>query len=150
MVPLKRILVATDFSKSSEAALSYGRELARAVGGSLDVMHVASDLAALAVTAEGFTPDLTTLQSDTEEAARKKLESLLTATDRQKLNATATVLTGSKPAEAIVTYAADKQVDLIVVGTHTQSRVEHLLLGSVAERVVRTARCPVLAVRPPS
>ena len=65
------------------------------------------------------------------------------------LNATATVITSMSTASTIVQFAKDHAIDLIVMGTHGRGALEHLLVGSVAERVVRTAPCPVLTVRHP-
>jgi nucleotide-binding universal stress UspA family protein len=89
------------------------------------------------------------LQQDVEEAARKQLERLITEEDRVALHAKPVVITAvSKPA-AIVGYASEHRMDLIVMGTHGRGAVSHLLMGSVAERVVRTATCPVLTVHHP-
>lgn len=144
------ILVATDFTASAEAALEHGRSIAREYGGALDVLHVAPDLAAGVMGMQGFTEALGQIQIETEDAARKRLRSLLTDADRRDLSARAVVLTAPRPADAILGYARDEGIDLIVVGTHARGAVAHLMLGSVAERVVRGARCPVLTVRGPA
>jgi len=144
---LKNILVATDFSETSEAAVVYARQLARAFGSTLHVLHVAGSVMATAVGAEGYTVDFSGLQREVEEAARKQLDALITEEDRRTRAAKATVLTSNSPAEAIVSYARDAHIDLIVVGTHGRGGVTRMLIGSVAERVVRTAPCPVLTVR---
>ena len=80
--------------------------------------------------------------------ARDRLNHRITANDRAALRATTEVIFGS-PAQTIVDYAADNQFDLIVMGTHGRTGMAHLLIGSVAERVVRTAGCPVLATQHP-
>jgi nucleotide-binding universal stress UspA family protein len=74
---------------------------------------------------------------------------LVTPEDRTHLNARPVLLTSSTTAFAIVEYAKQENIDLILVGTHGRGAFSHLLLGSVAERVVRTAPCPVLSVRHP-
>ena len=74
----------------------------------------------------------------------------LTDADRRDLDALAVVRISDAPADEIVGYARDEGMDLIVMGTHGRKAVAHLLLGSVAERVVRTAPCPVLTVRDPA
>jgi nucleotide-binding universal stress UspA family protein len=84
-----------------------------------------------------------------EASARRRTEELLTEEDRRILAATAVVVTHSAPPAAIIEYATANHIDLIVVGTHGRGALGHLFLGSVAERVVRTAPCPVLAVRNP-
>jgi nucleotide-binding universal stress UspA family protein len=148
MILLKNILVATDFGEASDAALSYGRDLARTYGATLHVLHVAENLvvryaddAALAL--------LPQLQADIDEAARKRMAALVTDEDRTMLHAKPVVLAARGTAEAIVEYAKTYNVDIIVMGTHGRGGFAHLLMGSVAERVVRTAPCPVLTVRHP-
>jgi nucleotide-binding universal stress UspA family protein len=74
---------------------------------------------------------------------------LLFDEDRQALGAVGLVITSTSPSAAIVTYAHDASVDLIVMGTHGRGAIAQLLMGSVAERVVRIAPCPVLTVRHP-
>ena len=84
-----------------------------------------------------------------EAAARKQLDASLTDEDRAMLKAKPVLVISSTPAVAIVQYAKESRADLILVGTHSRGGVAHLLMGSVAERVVRTAPCPVLTVRHP-
>ena len=149
MITLKRILVATDFGEASDAALAYGRALARTFGAKLDVLYVTENVLTRGFGVEGYVAAFPDLQRDLDRAAQKQLDALLTAEDRTALGAKAVVLTLNSPATAIVTYAADSEVDLIVMGTHGRGAVARLLMGSVAERVVRTAPCPVLTVRHP-
>jgi nucleotide-binding universal stress UspA family protein len=82
-------------------------------------------------------------------AVARRLEDRLTADDRTRLNAHTALETSDRPAEAIVDYARQAGIDLIVMGTHGRSGMSQLLVGSVAERVVRTAPCPVLTVKQP-
>jgi len=150
MITLRKVLVATDFSAPSEAALAYGRELARNFGATLSVVHIVDDIIARAYGIDGGVivtdPDV---QRQYEATAREQVEALLTANDRIDLKASATILVSNTPAAAIVSYAREASVDLIVMGTHGRGGVAHLLMGSVSERVVRTAPCPVLTVRHP-
>ena len=148
MIALNDILVATDFSVASDAALTYGRALARTFGARLHVLHVADDIH-LRIPGDVFIGTLPDLQKDIETAARQRLDALLIDNDPTPLPATPIVVTSSAPAVAIVAYARNARVDLIVVGTHGRGAMKHLLMGSVAERVVRTAPCPVLTVRHP-
>jgi nucleotide-binding universal stress UspA family protein len=149
MIALKKILVATDFSDPSGAAFAYGRELARHFNSTLTVLHVADDLVTRTVGTDGFVFSDPTFQEDVEATAWKRTESLLSDEDRAGLGAQAAVIVSNTPAHAIVDYALRTNVDLIVIGTHGRGAVAHLLMGSVAERVVRTAPCPVLTVRHP-
>ena len=86
------------------------------------------------------------MQEDLEKAARRELERGITEDDREQLKAVPVIETGANIAEAICGYAKTNAIDLIVTGTHGRGAVKHLLMGSVAERVVRTAPCPVLTV----
>ena len=152
MVVLKQLLVATDFGEPAAVALDYGRELARAFGATLHLVHVVDDLNARALGLTGFPehlPALVGAQHDLEEAARGALDRLLTEDDRRRINTKTVVLSALTPAPAILEYAKGAMVDLIVAGTHGRGAVAHLFMGSVAERLVRSAPCPVLTVRHP-
>jgi len=89
------------------------------------------------------------VQLDVERAGIRQTERLLSDEDRRELRAKASTVTSNNPAAEIVEYARTNGVDLIVMGTHGRGAIAHLLMGSVAERVVRTAPCPVLTVRNP-
>jgi nucleotide-binding universal stress UspA family protein len=146
---LKDILVATDFGEASNTALLYGREFARRFGARLHVIHVVDLLVAHVGASEGFITNLQELQEDDETQAERDLQALLSEEDRQVLRARTAVTTSSTPAEAIVEYAKAENIGLIVLGTHGRQAMARLLVGSVAERVVRRAPCPVLTVRHP-
>ena len=148
MIALKSILVATDFGEASGAALAYGRELARTFGATLHVLHVADDVY-VRLGGDAYMAVLPELQRGLEVAAQKQLDELLIDNDPVPLPVKTAVITSSATAAAIVQYARDLDIDLIVVGTHGRGAMAHLLMGSVAERVVRSASCPVLTVRHP-
>jgi nucleotide-binding universal stress UspA family protein len=149
MIALKNILVATDFSEPSDAALTYGKALARNFKATLHVVHIVGNVSSVVYGAEGYTASIPELQEELEEEARKQLDDLLVDNDPNPLPTRRVLLTSNAPAGAIVDYAAREHIDLIVTGTHGRGAVAHLLMGSVAERVVRTAPCPVLTVRHP-
>ena len=140
MIVLKRVLVATDFSGPSDAALTYGRALARTYGASLSLLHVAANQFLQSTAADPVT---------LAAAHIRWLDNDLTAADRDELRGRAVVETSDSPARAIVDYARREAIDLIVMGTQGRSTMSQILVGSVAERVVRTAPCPVLTVRQP-
>jgi nucleotide-binding universal stress UspA family protein len=149
MVSIKNILVATDFGEAADAALTYGRTLAGAFGATLHVLHVVDPayLAFPGVEAyAGMTPDL---QEQAEEAARIQLDERVLDSDGSGPPTRKALGRATVPAPAITQYATDERIDLIVMGTHGRRGVAHLLMGSVAERVVRTASCPVLTVHHP-
>ncbi|OFW24108.1 MAG: hypothetical protein A3H97_18435 [Acidobacteria bacterium RIFCSPLOWO2_02_FULL_65_29] len=149
MITLKNVLVATDFGRASETALAYGRQFARAYGAKLHVLHVVENVFTATFGVEGYVTNVAALQREVEEAARKQLDAVVTEDDRRELGATGVTLTSASPALAIVSYAKDIKADLMIVGTHGRGAMAHLIMGSVAERVVRTAPCPVLTVRHP-
>ena len=140
MITLKHLLVATDFSEAADAALSFGRTLARTCGATLHVLHVSKD---------SFLRPIAADPRPAEEAALNQLLRRLTEDDLRVLRARAVVETSDAPAEAIVAYARTANIGLIVMGTHGRTGAARRLMGSVAERVVGTAPCPVLTVRHP-
>jgi nucleotide-binding universal stress UspA family protein len=127
-----------------------GRELARALGSSLHVLHVVGNVVAGAVGIEGYTTDYVALQREVEDAARKHLDALVTEDDRRALAAKTVVLASNRPAQSIASYAKEAGIDLVIVGTRGRDGIERFAIGSVAERVVRLAPCPVLTVRHPA
>jgi len=149
MMSVKNILVATDFSEASEAAIVFARQLAQTFGSTLHVLHVVGNVVAGAIGVEGYTTDFAALQHEVEQAARRQIDAVITDEDRRTLAARAIALTSSSPAQSIASYANDAHIDLVVVGTHGRGDASPLLMGSVAERVVHMATCPVLTVRHP-
>jgi nucleotide-binding universal stress UspA family protein len=89
------------------------------------------------------------MQRELDNAARKRLDEALIDSDGSGPPSKAAVVTSGSPAYAIVDYAREHGIDLIVMGTHGRGALAHLMMGSVAERVVRLASCPVLTVRHP-
>ena len=144
----RRILVPTDFSTPSDAALDCARRLAAGLGASVHLLHVLPDVSSGEIASELFVTEPPEARSMRLMDARDRLKHRITADDRATLRATSEVILGS-PAQIIVDYAADNQFDLIVMGTHGRTGMAHLLVGSVAERVVRTAGCPVFTTQHP-
>ena len=149
MIALKNILVATDFSQPSDAALALwsraGAELQR---------HPARrarrrQRPSMVYGADAYAVSIPELQQEVEDSARKQLADAAHRQRRAPLQTQTALLTSNAPAVAIVDYASRERIDLIVTGTNGRGGVAHLLMGSVAERVVRTAPCPVLTVRHP-
>jgi nucleotide-binding universal stress UspA family protein len=152
MIALKHVLVATDFEPASESALAYGRALATAFHGRLSLLHVTDDIVAkllAAAAASEYLGDIQKAQAELEADTRKRLEALLSDEDRRDLRAQATCLTSNTIAGTIIAHARSSGADLLVLGTHGRGLIGHLVLGSVAEHVVRGAPCPVLTVRHP-
>ena len=145
MINLKRILVATGFSQHSRLALKYAATLAEAFQSEVILCHVLENpdfLSTLPPVMEGyFPPNLAELH---EKHARKECEALLS---QAGIKNSRIVLPHGNPAAETVAAAKKEEADLLVVGTHGRSALTHLLLGSVAEKIVRSAGCPVLTVR---
>ena len=137
---VKCILVPTDFSETSDAALHYATEMALTLGARLYLMHVPGK------TGEHFEANFP--HGRFETATRERLSSFLTNDQLERLRPEYAVRVGV-PADEIARYADACDVDLIIMGTHGRSGLAHAVIGSVAEQVVRVAPCPVLLVRAP-
>ena len=146
MLTLKTVLVPTDFSAASESALRYGKAMAERFGATLHIVHVMEDLLAHAWAAEVYVSSMPQLRDEIEKESRQRLGALLTDGERKALRAETALLAGN-PFLEIIRYAKAHDVDLIVMGTHGRGPIAHMLLGSVAEKVVRKSPCPVLTVR---
>jgi universal stress protein A len=148
MVAIKRILVPTDFDNCSTPTVRYAAELAEKFGAELVLMNVVQDLALAMPDAVMPTPVPAPVITQLIEAARTGLVNLVTTENLSRLNPKLEVRVGS-PAGEIVATATDIKADLVCIGTHGRGGIAHFLLGSVAEKVVRQAPCPVLTIRPP-
>jgi nucleotide-binding universal stress UspA family protein len=147
MITLKAILVPTDFSEPSASALKYTRAFAEQFDSAIHLLHVLEDPFVYAPTSEGYMVPPNLIE-EMEAGARERLEASLTAEERARFKAQLVLKHGS-PFVEIVRYARENDVDMIVMGTHGRGPIAHMLLGSVAEKVVRKATCPVLTVRSP-
>jgi len=146
MITVKTILVPTDFSECSDAAVKYGLALANAFGATLHLLNVVQDPYTMPYGADGFVAPEHDLLDEWRAEAKRRLEAAAPSGFESR-TVTATRVGSACP--EIVRYAIDRHIDLIVLGTHGRGAIGHALLGSVAERVVRTAPCPVLTVRHP-
>ena len=148
MIALHHVLVPTDFSETSAIALRYGKALAGAFDASLHILHVVQEPFAQPWAVEAYGFSLATLQEEWLREAQARMAKTLSDAEQTKLKAKLTTVLGH-PVVEILKYAADHAVDLIVLGTHGRGPLGHMVMGSVAERVVRKAPCPVLTVRHP-
>jgi len=147
MARIARIMVPTDFSAPADGALDYARDLARQLGASIDLVHVLDDpFTSGAFVSEGAMVIPGELRDTMENFAREQLEARHTAHAGALPGSSTAILLGPQ-AKSLVERAKEDKADLIVMGTHGRTGLEHLLLGSVAEKVVRTAACPVLTTR---
>jgi nucleotide-binding universal stress UspA family protein len=136
MTPLNisRILLATDFSAASELALKYAVTLAERCGASLHLLHVMEE----PLVSGTWDPQI--------DSKRVHLENLLSREERIRCSVTGEVRVG-RAAATICDVAAERGSDVIVIGTHGRTGLPQVLVGSVAETVLRKAPCPVFAVR---
>jgi len=147
-VAIKTILVPTDFSAASSAALTCAKQFAEAFGASLHLLHVLHDPLGRPAVAEAMSSaTIAGVVAQLEEEAREGMKSALSA-DEAKAYALQTTIEVGAPVTKIVEYIVRHGVDLVVMGTHGRGAFAHVLFGSVAERVVRLADCPVVTVRP--
>jgi nucleotide-binding universal stress UspA family protein len=142
-VQLKQILIPIDFSDYSDQALRWGVSLAQKYGAQLLLLHVIpevlEEVSARESAGEQLVIDLTAeVEAQLREIARQGLKEGVAVDVR---------VADGEPADAILRMARQEKVDLIVMGTHGRTGLSHLLLGSTAEAVVRTATCPVFMVR---
>jgi nucleotide-binding universal stress UspA family protein len=149
MITIKNILVATDFGEAADSALSYGKELAGRFGATLHALNVVENFYVTTFGAETYAAFVPEMQRELETAARKRLDEVLIDSDGSGPPTKAVVMTSGSAAYAIVDYATEHRIDLIIMGTHGRGGLAKLMMGSVAERVVRIAPCPVLTVRHP-
>ena len=148
MIDLKRILIPTDFSKHSQNALSYAAAFAEKFGAELYLLHVVQDLALFIPDAITVTPPIVPPVEELTASVRAALDRVIQENQLQRLPVFAEVREGT-PFYEIIQFAKEKDIDLIVMGTHGRGWLAHVLLGSVTEKVVRKAPCPVLTVRHP-
>jgi nucleotide-binding universal stress UspA family protein len=144
---IRKMLYPTDFSDASFVALKHAIGLAKAMQAKLIVMHVVNQK----MYSEGLSlarmsaPE--SLGKELADEARRKLKMIIPAEERPGLE-WETMIRAGNPAQEIIGYAKDNDIDMIVIGTAGRSGMEHFMFGSTAEKVVRGAHCPVLSVKP--
>jgi nucleotide-binding universal stress UspA family protein len=143
---IKSILVPTDFSPASDIAFQYAIDRAVTEGSTIHLLHALDETSFATAYPDGFYVELPGLREQLIADADRRLQSLVTACAAAGVPSTSQTVVG-RPARLIAEVAKARGTDLIVMGTHGRSGFAHMVLGSVAERVVRTAPCAVLTVR---
>jgi nucleotide-binding universal stress UspA family protein len=145
MIPIKNILVPTDFSEPAGAAVEYARTLAAEFRSRLHLLHVVAEPFAYPWGTELSTFSLANLLSESETGALERLKALAKdlSLPAGSIEVSASI---GRPVDKILEYIGQHHADLVVLGTHGRGMVGHLLIGSVAERVVRRSPVPVLTV----
>lgn len=145
MLPIRKILAPTDFSDVSVETVVSASELAEHFGAELVVAHVIPPVPTLPSDPH-YNFEVPAYQEALQSSATRRLEETIRTQVANCINCRAVVSHGD-PAHEIVHIANEESVDLIVIATHGLTGWQHIVFGSVAERVVRTARCPVVTVR---
>ncbi len=146
MTTFKRIMAAVDFSDTALTAAHRAEELARELAADLLVVHVLHEPAFVMAYGNGYPSPAVAEQYQSE--MRTRLHGVAELLSDSGAKVTSRLVHGT-PHEGIVSTAQNDNIDLIVMGTHGRTGVSHLLLGSVAERVVRLSKVPVLTIRKP-
>lgn len=143
MIRLNKILVPTDFSEHSARAVRYGAELAAKFGAELHLLHCVEQTPILYGEGGAWISPETIVEL--QAAADQQLQDV--PVDPSEGVTVVRKCVDGHPFVEVIRYAKAEETDLIVIGTHGRGAIAHLLLGSVAEKVVRKAPCPVLTVR---
>lgn len=145
MKDFKSILFATDFSESSDHAFEYAHTVAKCFGARLLVLHVINELVDL----RGFyVPHISIdkLEEEMAESAHKMMDKFI-ETHSQGYSPLESIVSPGIPYDEILKKAEEESVDLIVLGTHGRTGLDHVLFGSTAEKVVRKSPIPVMTIR---
>ncbi len=141
----KKILVPIDFSEDADLAVLHAVNIGRAYDSEIILFHVISLFDNDPNNPDYRFPDVKEIYSKLEEIASDNMQQLQES--HLKMNFDQVVVRGISPAEEILLYEKENKIDLIVMGTHGRSGLRHFLIGSVAERVIRNAACPVMSIR---
>jgi nucleotide-binding universal stress UspA family protein len=144
------ILVPTDFSPAASFGLRKAAELARETGAKVTVCHVLDPSPLAPYATRGDAATQLDVEQDVEKAIHEALTEVVRTYFPDVAKAKTALIIGSNASDAICHYAEKEDIDMIVLSTHGRTGLAHLLIGSVAERVVRHAACPVLSVRAPA
>lgn len=142
MLNIKKILFPTDFSKPAEEAFIYAIDLAKRFQAELHIMHAIVNNTYVGY----FSPDQETLYRGLRKNAEHLMDELVGKHDLKGLKVEKSYFPAISASSMILDYANQYQLSLIVMGTHSRKGLSHLVLGSVAENIIRTANCPVLTV----
>jgi len=145
----RHVLVATDLLPGSEHTLDLAMAIAEGAGARLTLVHAIENLPEPGLHPYLVVPELDALRAQLEQDARERLSRAVPEDVRERLRLETRLVVGSARRE-VLRLAGELHADLVVLGTHAQGPIGHLLFGSTCEQVVRAAPCPVLAVRPVS
>lgn len=141
----KKVLCAVDFSEFTNQIVAYASEVAKRFDSELHLIHVIPNLNYFTPYESFLTPEnLVAIERNIEGEVEKDFDKIIKKLDMPVKKAIKTGVTFVE----IIDYIKTEGIDLVVIGTHGRSGIEHILIGSVAEKVVRKSPCPVLTIRP--
>ena len=145
MISVKKILVTTDLSKESYSAIEYAAWIASIEKGTITLLYCVDNLPSVAY----HTVDLTfdKFREELLKQEQKKLNEYSAPLVKEYKNKVKIVMVEGNASQMIIAYAQEHNVDMIVMNTHGRTGIQHAVLGSIAEKVVRSAPCPVLTIR---
>lgn len=152
MMEIRHLLLATDFSDCAQAALEHAFDLAQRYDATLHLLHVVHDVTlevpdfAMGLSFPGYVENLPERRRQTTESVKQQLEELASTLVGLPHPPECHVRFG-QPVSEILDFVEEQGMQLIVLGTHGRTGLPHVVLGSVAERVIQRASCPVLTVR---
>ena len=144
---IKNILVPTDFSEGSAEAVRYAFDLAASLGATLHIVHVLENPFAPGAFMEMYTPPPPEYFTDMERIAEEKLRASVTQEQRDRADVVLTTRLGVPASEILDRIEEDPKIDLVVMATHGRGGVARMVMGSVTDKVIRSATCPVLTLR---
>lgn len=147
MITLKKILFSTDFSPCSAHAFKYALELAKQHNAEIAVMHVLVLYQEDPYKSTSKLPGMEDMYQASEKQARNAIEETFLDSSNERIPISYCVERGLSAADKILEYATKHETDIIIMGTHGHSAFRHLFLGSVTEKVIRYAPCPIMTIR---
>ena len=152
MSAVKKVLVPTDFSEASKAALRYACDLATATNASLCVLHAVESPYSAGLPEHCTMPHeyLKQLERSARRELEKLLDEVLTPEESKQFRVSLVLRTGGAAREILRYLQEHPNVDLVVMATHGRGGVRRLMMGSIADKIVRAANCPVLTMRLPN
>ena len=144
---IKNILVPTDFSDGSAEAVRYAVDLAATLGATLHLMHVLENPFAPGAFMEMYTPPPPEYFTDMERIAEEKLRGTVTPEQKAQADIVLTTRLGVAASEILDRLQEEPKIDLVVMATHGRGGVARMVMGSVTDKVIRSAPCPVLTLR---
>jgi len=147
MIKLKKILYPTDFSRHSLAALPYAKDMAEKFGAELHVLHVVDSAYQYWMAGGEDTAAVVMSENELMDSAQQQMDDFIEKNMSDYKSPMAVKLLPGRPFLEIIHYASDNEIDMIVIATHGHGALASMFMGSVTEKVLRKAPCPVMSIR---